>query len=178
VEQSGEKMKIRIFDFDKTLVRTTDRDQAEKLYLAAKGVAWPHIGFYGRPESLVPPVFPELPDESYLIQEVAEVCRRKDCDLQILMTGRPYKLKKRVLDICDHFGLKFDQTYFKGQKNCNNSGDTLAFKICVLEELIILGPSELEMWEDRDDHYEKFQEFFNTVRNHCATKFTLYKVVA
>ena len=108
-------MKIHVFDFDGTLVNTPGREEAERLYLAVTGVPWPHIGFYGRPESLVPPVFPEVPDESFAVQEVAKICRAGECDLSILMTGRPYKLRKRVLAICEALDLKFHESYFRGQ---------------------------------------------------------------
>ncbi len=174
-------MKINVFDFDGTLVKTPGREEAEQLYLAAKGSPWPHIGFYGRPESLIPPVFPEVPDKSFLIQEVADACHKAALDMRvmsILMTGRPYKMRKRVLDICDNYKLKFHETYFRGQRDCNNSGDTFLFKKSILENLLILAPEGLEMWEDREDHFAQFSELFETFRvNYPEVDFVLHRVL-
>jgi hypothetical protein len=171
-------MKVHVFDFDGTLVNTPGREQAEKLYLADKGKSWPYEGFYGRPESLIPPVFPEVPDESFAIQEVAEICRKKECDLSILMTGRPYKLRKRVLEICGHLGLTFDQSYFRGQADCNNKGDTFVFKTSVLEKILVLPLKEVVMWEDREDHYTQFSALFDLYRaNYPEVIFTLHRVL-
>lgn len=171
-------MRVHVFDFDGTLVNTPGRELAEKLYLEAKGEPWPHIGFYGRPESLIPPVFPDVPDASFAIQEVAEVCRKKDCDLSVLMTGRPYKMRKRVLDICEHLGLRFDQSYFRGQADCNNKGDTFVFKTSVLEKLLVLPIKELTMWEDREDHFAQFSALFDVFRvNHAGVDFKLNRVL-
>ena len=173
------RYELIVFDFDGTLVNTPGREEAECLYLAAKGEPWPHIGFYGRPESLIPPVFPEVPDESFAIQEVAAICRKGECDLSILMTGRPYKMRKRVLEICEHLGLKFGASYFRGQSDCNNKGDTFVFKVSVLEKLLVLAPQELEMWEDREDHFAQFQELFGVFRgNYPDVNFVLHRVLS
>ena len=157
-------MIVHCFDFDGTLVYTPGREQAERDYLAATGKPWPHIGFYGRPESLIPPVFPDVPEESHAVADVIKVCREGTPDLRILMTGRPYKMRQRVLDICGHLGLQFDETYFRGQRDCNNSGDTFDFKKGVLQKLLILNVKELEMWEDREDHYIAFSTLFDEFR--------------
>ena len=172
-------MKVHVFDFDNTLVKTPGRAEAEKLYLEATGQPWPHIGYYGRPESLNPPVFPEVPDESFAIQEVAQICRAGECDLSILMTGRPYKRRKRVLEICEHLGLKFGQTYFRGQSDCNNKGDTFVFKTSVLEKLLVLPIKQLMMWEDREDHFDQFSALLAVYRgNYPDVDFVIHRVLS
>ena len=171
-------MRIQVFDFDGTLVNTPGREEAEASYLAVTGKTWPFVGFYGRPESLIPPVFPEVPDQSFAIQEVAEVCRKGDYELGILMTGRPYKMRKRVLEICEYLGLLFEESYFRGQSDCDNSGDTFQFKKSVLNKLLILGPKELTLWEDREDHYNQFFELFEEFRkNYPEVNFVLNRVL-
>lgn len=172
-------MKLEVYDFDGTLVLTPGREAAEKSYLEANGKPWPHIGFYGRPESLIPPVFPDVPDAAHAIEEVAAVCRLKQADLTILMTGRPYKMKQRVLDICAHLGFVFDETYFRGQRDCNNSGDTFDFKKSVLEKKLQSQPwTSVTMWEDREDHYEQFSKLFEQFRaNYPDVNFILHRVL-
>ena len=154
---------IDCFDFDGTLVKTPGREQAEKDYLAATGDPWPHIGFYGRLESLMPPVFPEKPGDEFLIQEVADICIRKECDIRVLMTGRPYKLRNRVMEICAHYGLAFGITYFQGQKDCPGK-DTFECKTNALRQLLLRSPKRLRLWEDREDHFAKFEELFGLFR--------------
>lgn len=172
-------MKLKVYDFDGTLVASPGREQAERDFLAATGKPWPHIGFYGRPESLIPPVFPETPNESFLIQEIADICRKGEGDLRILMTGRPVKMRNRVLAICQGYGFIFDQTFFRGQHDCNNSGDTFDFKQSVLEtKLKTLPLTGVEMWEDREDHYIKFAQLFEVFRaDYPDVDFVLHRVL-
>jgi hypothetical protein len=176
---SGEvQVNIDVFDFDGTLVKTPGREQAEKDFLAATGNPWPHIGFYGRLESLIPPVFPEKPGDEFLIQEVAEICRAKECDLRVLMTGRPYKLRNRVLEICTHYGLAFGLTYFQGQKDCPGI-NTFECKTSGLRQLLTLNPQRLRLWEDREDHFVLFEELFRTFRaERPEVEFVLNRVVS
>lgn len=171
-------MNIDVFDFDGTLVKTPGREQAEKDYLAANGTPWPYIGFYGRLESLIPPVFPDKPGEEFLIREVADIALAREADLQVLMTGRPYKLRNRVLEICSHYGLSFGATYFQGQKNCPGS-NTFECKTSGLRELLTLNPQRLRLWEDREDHYDLFQILFGSFRlERPEVEFVLHRVVS
>lgn len=170
-------MLIQIFDFDGTLVNTPNREFSEKIYLEDKGVVWPFIGFYGRLESLIPPVFPEIPENKYAIEEVAAICREKKANHTVLMTGRPYKIRHRVLEICKHLGMNFDDCYFRGQKDCDNSGDTFVFKKSILIRLQCLKPTIFEMWEDREDHFNQFSELFDQFRiDYPQTNFILHRV--
>ena len=158
-------MKVDIFDFDNTLVSTPGRELAEKTYLEAIGTPWPFIGFYGRPESLIPPCFPDAPDPSYLIAATAQACQESDADVKVMMTGRPYKMRLRVNEICLRYGLKFHETYFRGQPGCNNRGDTLEIKQNVIRDRFLILPlTRLRIWEDREEHADAFELMFNGLR--------------
>lgn len=156
-------MKVKVYDFDNTLVKTPKREEAEAAYLAANGTPWPFQGFYGRLESLLPPVFPDAPDASFLITEVAECYRKPEEAYKVLLTGRPMKMRSRVKEICVRLGCEFDDWFLRGHPAFDNHGDTLQFKKSVL--LNLLGRFDaLEMWEDREDHFVAFNEWFESLK--------------
>ena len=62
--------------------------------------------------------------------------------------------------------------------DCNNKGDTFVFKKSVLEKLLVLPVQELEMWEDREDHYLQFSELFEEFRRvREGVQFNLHRVL-
>lgn len=67
--------RIELFDFDGTLASTLASDQGKKAFKRALGVEWPFRGWWGRPESVLPPVAPRrgpaLPDyDTTLVHDV------------------------------------------------------------------------------------------------------------
>lgn len=160
---AAKMIKVKVYDFDNTLVNTPNRENAEIAYLAATGEPWPFVGYYGRVESLMPPVFPEIPDASFLIPEVRECYLKDEPCRKVLLTGRPMKMRSRVKEICIRLGCDFDDWYLRGHWEFYNRGDTLEFKKSVL--LYLLKNHEiLEMWEDRQDHYDAFSAWFDELR--------------
>lgn len=120
-------MRINVFDFDNTLVETPIREQAESLYRARMDHAWPFVGFYGRLEPFAPPVFPDLPDASYLLPDVA-ACHLQPEGLRVPLTERPVKTRQRILDICTHLRLGFDEAYFRVQSGFDKKGESVDFR--------------------------------------------------
>lgn len=153
--------RLVIYDFDGTLFRSPDKEQGSRSYKAVMNFDWPHQGWWGRLESLTPPVVPARPDASWFIQPVLEAQRRDVASgdaTVVLMTGRPFKLKQRVLEILRAEGLNFDDHFFHDSPG--NEGDTtLDAKVNRIGRL--LGPSvqRLEIWEDRDGQIEGFNRF-------------------
>ena len=151
------KNRVVIYDFDGTLFNSPDRSMAEN-----KGIKLPFKGWWGRLESLMPPFVPEEPDESYLMPEVIEAYQKDSNDDNtelILMTGRPIKLKQRVIEICDLFKLFFHKYYFRGMKG-QVGLDTLEIKCNIISQDIITKElTILEIWEDRPEHVQAFREY-------------------
>lgn len=110
-------------------------------------------------ESLMPPVVPHPPPETLLVAATVEAYRKDAQDENtnlVLMTGRPFKSRKRVQEILDHFGLKFHAYHYRGMSG-QKGRDTLEIKLNIIEnDLIHSGLEVLEIWEDRPEHTSAF----------------------
>lgn len=155
------KNKVVIWDFDGTIFKSPDREAGELSYFEATGKTFPFDGWWGRLESLMPPVVPEKPGEEWLIASTIAAYREsaKDQNAEmILMTGRPYKNRHRVLEICNHFDLTFHKHYFRGQPG-QRGRDTLEIKTNFIQDDLIHPELQiLEIWEDRIEHTSAFMD--------------------
>jgi hypothetical protein len=165
------KNRLVIYDFDGTLFNSPDREAGELSYLEATGNTLPFPGWWGRLESLSPPIVPEKPGEEWLIADTITAYREdfKDEETElVLMTGRPFKNRKRVIAICEHFDLIFHGHYFRGQPG-QKGRDTLEIKSnFITEDLMHEGLTVLEIWEDRPEHTSAFF----TLAKRWKSKFT------
>ena len=200
------KMKLEIFDFDGTLVFTPlDSEENIKLYEDTTGLPWkitkrmaydltiehgrpigPRRGWWGRPETLQPPLVPDPCPESLLNKPVFERWKesKENPDvLTILMTGRHQGLRDCVFRILDQLNILDVQytpeapkgkqyreadskavVYLMGQDgpkggNSRKPHETFPWKMWVIEQFLDLHKSkEVEMWEDRDSHVKMFSE--------------------
>jgi len=153
------KARVAIYDFDGTIFHSPEREQGELSYFNATGEFFPHAGWWGKNETLIPPIVPQIPDSSWYLQETLKAHRedslRDDTEV-ILMTGRPYKNRHRILEICDLAGLKFDRHFFKGQPGQKGS-DTFSVKRNFIQDHIFHPELKvLEIWEDRPEHVSNF----------------------
>lgn len=159
--------KMAIFDFDGTLVKSPDRTEGENLYFEATGKMFPFGGWWGRLETLIPPVFPQNPTEEYFIKPIVEAYKlTAQCPQTelILMTGRPYKHRKRIVEILDCQNLKFHQYYFRGQPG-QKGRDTLEIKCNFIDDLIHDSLEKLEIYEDRATHVSFFYDMRKKWKN-------------
>lgn len=151
-----------IYDFDGTLFNSPNREAGEVTYFESTGKMFPFPGWWGRVESLSPPIVPEFPGEEWLIAPTIAAFREDEKDENtalILMTGRPFKHRKRVIAICEHFGLNFHDHYFRGQPG-QKGRDTLEIKSnFITEHVIHEGLKVFEIWEDRPEHTSEFLNF-------------------
>lgn len=201
-------MKISIFDFDGTLVNTpTDTPDNRTLYEKATGLPWlinkelalelskklhRHVGirrgWYGRPETLEPPLVPDPAPSEMFISEICNelaISKNDPETLTVVMTGRHAGLKKQVLRILSDGNLvscqkKRDQSgniwiesvdpkvsvYCLGQDGpcMQNAGtkppDTLPWKLWVIKQFLRLHKdARIDIWEDREEHVYAFRDF-------------------
>lgn len=162
----GVKNRIAIYDFDGTLFHSPEREQGSQIYQQATGQPWPYQGWWGRAETLSPPIVPENPGPEWFIDHVVQNQRADSSDpatTTILMTGRPAKIGGRVRQILDSHGLRFDKYFFRGQRN-SVGNDTLEIKANYIRDLITPDTTTLEIWEDRPEHVAEFKVLGDELR--------------
>lgn len=197
--------KLQIFDFDGTLFRNPlDTPENRKLYEKSTGLPWIidkdlsrqlskkhgrfigiRRGWYGRAETLEPPLVPDPAPVNLFIQKACDafLASKKDPEsVTVLLTGRHAGIRHQVLRICgDGKLLKVRrkiskdgklfvenlepdvQTWFMGQDGPAPKGqkptETLPWKIYMVEQFISIFPEveQIEFWEDRDEHVIEFE---------------------
>lgn len=146
--------KLSVFDFDGTLVDTPVPSRENKdTWAKYHGKDWPYIGWWGRKESLDMDVW-DMPVISSTIKDYKKEKSNKD-NMVIMLTGRLEKQRKDVMPIINKYGLEFDEYLFK------QAGSTTEDKIRQLNTIISKYPtiSEVEMWDDRDEHIPVFKSW-------------------
>ena len=151
---SGEETReLHVWDFDGTLVNTPVPDTGRAQYERETGHPWPHRGWWGRAESLEPPLTWE---PGPAMRDFTRLARQPNVR-RVMMTGRRAKLAPRVMAILAEFGVHVDEAVF------NSTGhDTFTYKCGELGRMIRRAGNSLErvrMWEDRAPHARGFDEF-------------------
>jgi hypothetical protein len=158
LKESEEIKKLVIYDFDGTLFKSPDDKEGKEIYEEETGEPWPFKGWWGRNESLLPPIVPQKPDPHWYIQDVVNNQKKDSEDPNakvVLMTGRPVQIRNRVMEILDHAGISFNDTFFAGQSGTKGSG-TFEIKSNNIKRLLNNDFDLLEIWEDRPEHVEAF----------------------
>ena len=145
---------LLVYDFDGTLADTPTPITGKEMYKRKTGREWPHNGWWGRKESLEPPleVYPGPAFSSYLENRL-----RSDC-VRIMMTGRVHKLSARVTECLRALGITetcFHELVFK-----KGNSNTFEYKCDELRRMMrVYRPRKVRIWEDRVRHAEGFREF-------------------
>jgi hypothetical protein len=153
IEDIDAKTKLKVYDFDGTLVNTPLPDDENKAIWKEKtGKDW-EGGWFSNPDSLNMDVF-DMP----VIPSVISDYRKNVADpnnLVIMLTGRIPSVAKYVKAILDAKGLKFDDYLF------NDGGNTEDNKIKHMELILKYNPNirEVFMWDDRDLHIDIFKNW-------------------
>jgi hypothetical protein len=199
-------MKLHLWDFDGTLIDSPmDTPANRKLYEKAHGIPWiidknlsvslskklkrpigMRRGWFGRPETLEPPLVPDPAPESLFIQKLCNefLASKSDPDtMTVILTGRHAGLKRHVLRILDDGKLvkcerRTDQNgrmwidvvdpdvqvYCLGEDgpakpDTAKPGETLTWKLWIINQFQKLYPfTKVEIWEDRAAHVEAFEK--------------------
>ena len=147
--------KLISFDFDDTLCHTPLPEDGKQVWFEKTGTEWPYNGWWSKPESLDLEVF-DIPVNNWVYQRYLEAVT-DDSAYLILATGRIEALRKEVELVLNHHNLSFDEVYL------NFGGDTYSFKTRLFENLIKkVRPQEFIMYDDRQEHLPKFEEWATT----------------
>ena len=131
---------IYVFDFDGTLIDSTLPEEGKKQWAEHHGRAYPHLGWWGRSDSLDPKVFQLKPIPG--IQAEYDRARKDPEGLVIMLTSRLEKLRKYVIHHLDDNDFIFDDYLFKrGKLEKSDRIDHLLLQYPEVEKV--------EIWDDR-----------------------------
>ena len=145
--------KISIFDFDGTLMRTPHPDEGKIEWENFYNKKYPHIGWWGKPESLDDAVFNIEPVENTINDYKKEM--ENPNTLVIMLTGRLPHQHDQIMELLKFHKIIFTEYHYK------ESGDTLNSKLNSIINLLNRFPqvNYMEMWEDREPHAIAFEEW-------------------
>jgi len=109
-EKKEEVEELNFFDFDGTLFLTPDKDEGSKMYKKITGKDYPHEGWAGKPESLLPEYNIEL--NPIIIPHLKKALNNPKAK-NFLLTNRNYKLEKEVKKILHINNIYMDEYLFK-----------------------------------------------------------------
>ena len=165
------KTVLNIFDFDGTLVNTQVPETGKTIWEEKTGNKWPHVGWWGRAESLDNDIF----EQPVIETTVLEYKRLYSLDNShtIMLTGRRKKLSKEVENILITNNLVFDEYRY------NYGGDTISNKIEQIGDMLgyLKDVIEINIFEDRIEHIGIFKQFFEGLcERGRLNSFTIYQV--
>lgn len=204
---------LDVFDFDNTLFDTpTDTPENRRKYEEATGLPWVidkqrarflskklgrHVGmrrgWWGRPETLEPPLVPSPAPQEMFLSKVCDAFHKSKADpntITMVLTGRYLGLASHVLRILGDGGLvkvtKQGDRYlsedpdvvcmFLGDNGPKPQGtkpaETLPWKFWILEQYVDLYPlRRIRIWDDREEHVTEFEKF------HVVEELVVYHVM-
>ena len=165
--QKTSEKKLVVYDFDGTLFHSPDKEHGEKIYKSKTGKDWPYKGWWGRLETLMPPIVPHHPDPSWYLNDVVQSQKghksNPNTDV-VLMTGRHIGFKERVHDLLEKMNIDFHDTYFYGQSGTGGS-TTFETKANNIRKLMNNGYTSIEIYEDRPEHIQSFINFCREMKH-------------
>lgn len=168
------KYRLKVFDVDGTLLKSPMyreshwKRESPNLYFRIKDDWWTSR------LSLGDPFIPCPSDSNMHVESVVELARQAQADPEVIfvvMTGRKEHLRDLVeRHVIEGMGLSPDFIFLKGR------GRTADYKINTINKLIAdFDIEDVEMWDDRDPHIPKFNEFLEghpTINSHKVNHIT------
>ena len=147
-----------IFDFDGTLFDAPEPREGKELYEKVKGKQWPHKGWLGWPESLLPPMQirpgPALPEFHEHLGRAGS--------LTIVLTGRVDRLDKTLRHVLESNRVFPQRLYLKPTAG---SETTPQFKARVVHQLIeeFSDVTLVKFWDDIPNNLAAIQRVSRTL---------------
>lgn len=157
---------LSFYDFDGTLMDTPLPDEGKKVWLEKTGEEYPHIGWWGRPESIDLEVFDIKPFPIILDQLKTDTA--KSDTYTVMLTSRLEKLKPAIQLILDKYNIVFDDLSLK-----NGGGE----KSDRIKKYLQKFPDveTINIYDDRD----KEMKVFSDLKKEIGDKYLInvYKVI-
>jgi len=144
-------------DFDKTLMQTFEPEEGMKIWSDAKGVAYPHLGWWSKPESLDMEVFDIKPFPNVLSLLRREVGNKET--YVIILTSRQEKLQPEVQAVLDANHIVVDKLDMKRSEK--TKGEKILEYIHEFPEL-----KQIDVFDDRESDILDYKEIRSQIPEH------------
>ena len=151
--------KLAVFDGDGTLLDTPEPDEGKKQWSDTKGMKYPHIGWWSKPESLDLNVFDigTFPE----IERLLNTENNHPNTYVVLLTSRMEKLRPQFEDILDKNRIRVDKLDM--QKDNRSKGQKILDYIKEFPEL-----KQIDVYDDRDKEIESYRSIVNQIPEHIT----------
>lgn len=144
------KTRLSVYDFDGTLMDTPLPDVGKEIWREKTGEEYPHVGWWGRPESLSLDVFEINPFPSVL-NSLKNDMTRSDT-YTVILTSRLERLRPQIEGILQTHDITADEILLKNDgKEKNQRVEAL------LEKLPDV--TEVNLYDDREKEFRVFRKF-------------------
>lgn len=151
-----------VFDCDLTLFNTTDPKDGREIYEQATGKKWPHRGWLGQPDSLMPPLCihpgPALADY--------HDHQGRAGSLMVILTARIEHTRTAIEKILEEAQVYPDAIYFKAD-SFSDSEASPQYKARIIEKLIVDNKDVtlVKFWDDSADNLRSVKDIVIKHRN-------------
>lgn len=121
LEMTEPQETVHFFDFDGTIMDSPLPETGKDIYAQVTGKKYPHIGWWGRPESLDLNVFDIQPKAD--IESIYRKVIQSSHDHAVLLTNRQLKLGDLVKKVLDKHQMPFEHYSYK--HNNDEKGDRI-----------------------------------------------------
>lgn len=147
--------KLAIYDFDGTLMDTPSPEGGKEQWSEKKGMPYPHVGWWGRAESLDTEVFDIKPFPNILSQLKKDVVNPNA--YVTILTSRLEKLRPQVEKILSDNGIVVDDVLLK--RGNETKGDVILSYLKKMPDL-----KKIDVYDDFAGGEErKIKEFTNII---------------
>lgn len=169
-----EVTKLFVFDFDLTLFNSADPKDGREIYEKATGKVWPHRGWLGHPDSLMPPLSvhpgPALADY--------HDHQGRAGSLTVVLTARIERTRQAVQRVLEEAQLFPDAVFFKPDST-SDSETSAQYKVRIIEKLIAENKSTtlLKFWDDKSDNLSVVKELAKKYQGICIEVIDASKII-
>jgi hypothetical protein len=137
---------VTFFDFDGCLFSTPLPETGKDIYAQVTGKKYPHVGWWGRPESLDLNIFDIQPKAD--IESIYRKVIRSPHDHAVLLTNRQLKLGDLVKKVLDKNQMPFEHYSYK--HNNDEKGD----RILQIMKQFYPGVKNIVFYDDDQRHLD------------------------
>jgi hypothetical protein len=161
--------KLAIYDFDGTLMNTPEAEEGKAKWSEVKGMPYPHVGWWGRAESLDTDVFDITPFPNILSQLKKDVVNPNA--YVIILTSRIERLRPQVEKILNDNGIVVNDVLLK--RGNETKGDVILSYLKAMPDL-----QKIDVYDDFAGGEERKIKEFTDIKNQIPdnVEYNIYAV--